>query len=295
MFRNFLLLIPLIIIPSVNSMRPWANDDIKAGEVILTPYIADKSSNAPAVIVCPGGSYCWLDVKGEGIEVAEWLRDNGINAFLLQYRTAGFGAYLTRYRFVARGNRYPDMICDVQRAIRFVREKADTLGIDPGCVGVMGFSAGGHLALCAACFSGTDYTDLPQKGVSGVTLRPDFVAAIYPVVTMKGEYVHKRSRRGLLGEWGKYNNELREQMSIEEHIPADCPPVFMINCKDDPVVDWHNSVMLDEALTKAGIEHKYIQYETGKHGFGVSEVYGTAESRKWKNEFLEWLKPYMNR
>ena len=295
MFRNFLLLIPLIIIPSVNSMRPWAKDDIKAGEVILTPYIADKSSNAPAVIVCPGGSYCWLDVKGEGIEVAEWLRDNGINAFLLQYRTAGFGAYLTRYRFVARGNRHPDMICDVQRAIRFVREKADTLGIYPGCVGVMGFSAGGHLALCAACFSGTDYTDLPQKGVSGVSLRPDFVAAIYPVVTMKGEYVHKRSRRGLLGEWGKYNNELREQMSIEEHIPADCPPVFMINCKDDPVVDWHNSVMLDEALTKAGIEHKYIQYETGKHGFGVSEVYGTAESRKWKNEFLEWLKPYMNR
>ena len=295
MFRNFLLLIPLIIIPSVNSMRPWAKDDIKAGEVILTLYIADKSSNAPAVIVCPGGSYCWLDVKGEGIEVAEWLRDNGINAFLLQYRTAGFGAYLTRYRFVARGNRHPDMICDVQRAIRFVREKADTLGIDPGCVGVMGFSAGGHLALCAACFSGTDYTDLPQKGVSGVSLRPDFVAAIYPVVTMKGEYVHKRSRRGLLGEWGKYNNELREQMSIEEHIPADCPPVFMINCKDDPVVDWHNSVMLDEALTKAGIEHKYIQYETGKHGFGVSEVYGTAESRKWKNEFLEWLKPYMNR
>lgn len=295
MFRNFLLLIPLIIIPSVNSMRPWAKDDIKAGEVILTPYVADKSSNAPAVIVCPGGSYCWLDVKGEGIEVAEWLRDNGINAFLLQYRTAGFGAYLTRYRFVARGNRHPDMICDVQRAIRFVREKADTLGIDPGCVGVMGFSAGGHLALCAACFSGTDYTDLPQKGVSGVSLRPDFVAAIYPVVTMKGEYVHKRSRRGLLGEWGKYNNELREQMSIEEHIPADCPPVFMINCKDDPVVDWHNSVMLDEALTKAGIEHKYIQYETGKHGFGVSEVYGTAESRKWKNEFLEWLKPYMNR
>ena len=295
MFRNFLLLIPLIIIPSVNSMRPWAKDDIKAGEVILTLYIADKSSNAPAVIVCPGGSYCWLDVKGEGIEVAEWLRDNGIYAFLLQYRTAGFGAYLTRYRFVARGNRHPDMICDVQRAIRFVREKADTLGIDPGCVGVMGFSAGGHLALCAACFSGTDYTDLPQKGVSGVSLRPDFVAAIYPVVTMKGEYVHKRSRRGLLGEWGKYNNELREQMSIEEHIPADCPPVFMINCKDDPVVDWHNSVMLDEALTKAGIEHKYIQYETGKHGFGVSEVYGTAESRKWKNEFLEWLKPYMNR
>ena len=148
--------------------------------------------------------------------------------------------------------------------------------------------------MSAACFSDTDYTDLPQ-GPASVSLRPDFVAAIYPVVTMKGEYVHRRSRRGLLGEWGKYRDKLREQMSIEENIPSDCPPVFMINCKDDPVVDWHNSVLLDEALSRAGIEHKYIQYETGLHGFGVSEVYGSEESRKWKDEFLEWLKPFMNK
>ena len=269
-------------------MKPWAKDDRRAEEVIFTPYLADDSRNAPTVIVCPGGSYCWLDVKGEGIETAEWLQSHGISAVLLQYRTAGFGAYFTRYRFVARGNRHPDMICDIQRAIRFVREKADSLGIDPRRLGVMGFSAGGHLAMSAACFSATDYTDLPQ-GPAQVSLRPDFVAAIYPVVTMKGEYVHKRSRRGLLGEWGKYNDELREQMSIEDHIPSDCPPVFMINCKDDPVVDWHNSVLLDEALTKAGIEHTYIQYETGRHGFGVSEVYGSEESRQWKEEFLVWL------
>lgn len=270
-------------------MKPWARDDIRAEEVIVTPFLADDSRNAPTVIVCPGGSYCWLDVKGEGIEVAEWLQSRGVSAVLLQYRTAGFGAYFTRYRFVARGNRHPDMLCDIQRAIRFVREKADSLDIDPRRLGVMGFSAGGHLAMSAACFSATDYTDLPQ-GPAQVSLRPDFVAAIYPVVTMKGEYVHRRSRRGLLGEWGKYNDELREQMSIEEHIPSDCPPVFLINCKDDPVVDWHNSVLLDEALTEAGIEHTYIQYETGRHGFGVSEVYGSEESRQWKEEFLVWLK-----
>ena len=294
MFRTLLLLIPLIILPSRDSMRPWAKDDIRADEVIFTPYLADDSLNAPTIIVCPGGSYCWLDVKGEGIEVSEWLRDNGISAFLLQYRTAGFGAYFTRYRYVARGNRHPDMICDVQRAICYVRENSDSFGVDPNRVGVMGFSAGGHLAMSAACFSDTDYTDLPQ-GPASVSLRPDFVAAIYPVVTMKGDYAHKRSRRGLLGEWGKYRDKLREQMSIEENIPSDCPPVFMINCKDDPVVDWHNSVLLDEALSKAGIEHKYIQYETGLHGFGVSEVYGSEESRKWKDEFLEWLKPFMNK
>lgn len=294
MFRTLLLLIPLIIIPSNKSMRPWVKDDRRAEEVILTPYLAEDSRNAPVVIVCPGGSYCWLDVKGEGIEVAEWLQDNGISAFLLQYRTAGFGAYFTRYRFVARGNRHPDMLCDLQRAIRYIRENADSLGVNPDNLGVMGFSAGGHLAMSAACFCGTDYTDLPQ-GPASVSLRPDFVAAIYPVVTMKGEYVHKRSRRGLLGEWGKYRDKLREQMSIEDNIPSDCPPVFLINCKDDPVVDWHNSVLLDEALTNAGIEHRYIQYETGRHGFGVSNVYGSEESRKWKYEFLEWLKPFMNK
>ena len=289
MFAKLLILIPLIIIPSKNSMKPWAKLDERAEEVILTPYIAEDSQNKPAVIVCPGGSYCWLDVKGEGIEVAQWLQENGVSAFLLQYRTAGFGAYFTRYRFVARGNRHPDMICDIQRAIRFVRENADSLGVDPEHLGVLGFSAGGHLAMSSACFSGTDYTDLPQ-GPSKVSLRPAFVGAIYPVVTMKGEYVHKRSRRGLLGEWGKYRENLRDELSVQENIPSNCPPVFIVNCKDDPVVDWHNSVLLDEALTKAGIQHKYIQYETGRHGFGVSDVYGTEESRPWKYAFLEWLR-----
>lgn len=288
MLGNLLLLIPLVIKTIPNSMTPWADIDSRAKEVILTPYVVEGNTDAPVVIVCPGGSYCWLDVKGEGIEVAEWLQSQGVSAFVLQYRTAGFGAYFTRYRYVARGNRHPDMICDIQRAIRYIRENAGIFGINPDKLGVLGFSAGGHVALCSACFSGTDYTDLPQ-GPSKVSLKPAFVGAIYPVVTMSGEYAHKRSRRGLLGEWGKSNKKLRESLSIEKHIPVDCPPVFMANCKDDPVVDWHNSVLLDEALTNAGIEHTYIQYETGRHGFGVSEVYGSKESREWKQRFIEWL------
>lgn len=288
MFGNLLLLLPFIIIPSTESMRPWASEDTKAGEVILTPYLAPDSSNSRTVIVCPGGSYCWLDVKGEGIEVCKWLQRNGISAFLLQYRTAGFGAYFTHYRYVARGNRQPDMLCDLQRAIRLLREKSDYYGIDPNKLGVMGFSAGGHLALSAACYSHTDYTNL-ESGPSEVSLRPDFVAALYPVVTMKGKYVHRKSRRGLLGEWGRMSRRLRNEFSLEEHVPADCPPVFLMNCMDDPVVDWQNSLLMDEALTKAGIDHTYIQYKTGKHGFGVSNIYGSPESREWRIRFLEWL------
>lgn len=287
MLAKLLILIPLVTLPGVKSMNPWADTDNRAKEVTITPYVVDNP-DAKSVIICPGGSYCWLDVKGEGIEVAEWLQSQGVSAFVLQYRTAGFGAYFTRYRYVVRGNRHPDMICDIQRAIRYIRENAGSLGVNPDKLGVLGFSAGGHVALCSACFSDTDYTDLPQ-GPAQVSLRPAFVGAVYPVVTMNGKYAHKRSRRGLLGEWGKRNRKLRDSLSIEKHIPADCPPVFVTNCKDDPVVDWHNSVLLDEALTAAGTDHTYIQYETGLHGFGVSEVYGSKESREWKLRFIEWL------
>lgn len=283
------LLIPLVlIVPSVRTITPWADEDKRAEHVMITPYMTQDSLNAPTIIVCPGGSYHWLDVKGEGIEVCEWLSDHGVNAVLLQYRTAGLGSFIWHYRYIVRGNRHPDMICDIQRTIRYLRENAQAMGINPGRLGVLGFSAGGHLALSSACFSKTDYTDL-AAGPSKVSLRPDFVGAIYPVVTLMGEYAHARSRKGLLGEWGKMSNKKRKAMSIERNIPENCPPVFLVNCKDDPVVDWHNSVILDNALTEACVSHVYYQYETGKHGFGVSNVYGSQESREWRNEFIKWL------
>ncbi|MCQ2065414.1 MAG: alpha/beta hydrolase [Bacteroidaceae bacterium] len=288
MFASLLLFTALIIHPSAQTVSPWAYVDRRAADVCLTPYVAADSAAAPAVIVCPGGSYCWLDVKGEGIEVAQWLQSHGVSAFLLQYRTAGFGAYFTRYRYVARGNRHPDMICDLQRAIRLLRENPGDYGINPDKLGVMGFSAGGHLVMTSGCYYGTDFTDLPD-GPAKVSLRPDFIVPVYPVVTMHRPYVHKRSRRGLLGEWGKCSRGLREKMSLEDNVPDDCPPVFLINCEDDPVVDWHNSVLLDSALTVHGIEHRYIRYKEGKHGFGMSDIYGSQESRQWKYAFLDWL------
>ena len=121
MFASLLFSFLAVIIPSSKTITPWADLEKHADEVMITPYLADDSRNAPTVIVCPGGSYHWLDVKGEGIEVSEWLRDNGINAVLLQYRTAGLGSCIWHYRFLFRGRRHPDMICDVQRTIRYVR------------------------------------------------------------------------------------------------------------------------------------------------------------------------------
>lgn len=241
--------------------------------VAITPFVAPGATTA--VVVCPGGSYFWLDYKGEGVEVARWLQSNGISAFVLQYRVPGWWAWATHYRYIVRGVRYPDMYNDGQQALQWVVDHAAQYGIDTNRIGMMGFSAGGHLVMSQAVLSGGR--------------KPAFVAPIYPVVTMSDDCVHRRSRRGLLGEWGRFDTQLRDSLSIERHIPDDCPPVFSINCHDDPVVHYHNAELLDSALTAHHIPHRYIQYSAGKHGFGVSEAYGTPESRQWKQEFLQWL------
>ena len=242
----------------------------------LTPYIVQGTGNI-AVIVCPGGSYFWHDMEHEGHEVGRWLQSNGISAFVLHYRTAYVPAFITRFRYLFRGNRYPDPQDDLRNAVRYLKAHANEYGIDTMRIGAMGFSAGGHLVMSAAeLFDTLD--------------RPAFVVPIYPVVTMTESCVHKRSRRGLLGDSRKRNQVLKDSLSLERHVPADCPPIFLVNCKDDPIVDYHNSLLLDSALTDRGIEHRYLLYETGGHGFGASEVKGSDESRQWKKEFLSWLK-----
>ena len=244
-------------------------------KVIMTPYLADGDNNT-AVIVCPGGSYFWHDMKTEGEAVASWLNENGISAFVLRYRTAYVPAFLFRFRYVFRGNRYPDPQDDLKQAIKYIKDHSEEFRINPHHVGAMGFSAGGHLVMSAAEFFKEED-------------KPFFVAPIYPVVTMTEDCVHKRSRRALLGDSRVRNKDLRDSLSLEKHVPADCPPVFLVNCKDDPIVDYRNSVLLDKALTEKSIPHKYIQYETGGHGFGASDSKGTPESREWKIEFINWI------
>lgn len=242
----------------------------KKKKVEMIPYLAEGNHNI-AVIVCPGGSYLWHDMDAEGKQVGEWLQSNGISAFVLHYRTAGFWAYFTHFRYLFRGNRYPDPQEDLLQAILYIKERAKEYGIDANRVGAMGFSAGGHLVMSAA-------------------EKLSFVAPIYPVVTMVEPCAHKRSRRALLGDNRKNNKRLRDSLSLERHVPDDCPPVFLVNCKDDPVVKYHNSELLDSALTARHIPHRYIQYQTGGHGFGATENKGTPECRQWKGEFLNWLK-----
>lgn len=243
--------------------------------VEMTPYLAEGKGNI-GVVVCPGGSYFWHDMQTEGHEVGRWLQQNGISAFVLRYRTAYVPAFLFRFRYVFRGNRYPDPQDDLRQCLRYVRDHSGEYGVDLEKLGAMGFSAGGHLVMSAA--------ELFEK-----TDRPAFVVPVYPVVTMTHPSVHKRSRRALLGESRMRNRQLRDSLSLERHVPDDCPPVFLVNCKDDPVVDYRNSVLLDSALTARQIPHRYIQYATGGHGFGASQMKGSAECHQWKAEFLTWI------
>ncbi len=274
-----ILLICLTVLSARAAVNIWEGVPNHTA-VELTPYVAPGEGNM-AVIVCPGGSYFWHDINVEGHDVARWLLSNGISAFVLKYRTAGPMAFVTHYRLLWHGNRYPDPQDDLLQALRYVRRHAAEYGIDSTAVGAMGFSAGGHLVMSAAELFQPDQ-------------RPAFVVPVYPVVTMTHECVHKRSRRGLLGDSRAGDEALRDLLSLERHVPRDCPPVFLVNCKDDPVVDYRNSVLLDSALTAQGVDHIYIQYATGGHGFGASDTKGTSECRQWKAAFINWIKQIYN-
>lgn len=247
----------------------WDGTGQGSHAVTLTEFLPDKPASV-AVIVCPGGSYFWLDKYTEGDSVARSLCNRGIAAYVLAYRTGGIMSFITHSRLLFRGHQHPMPLQDVQQAIRLLRAKAYRK------VGVMGFSAGGHLSLSAALFGRGE-------------LRPDFVAPCYPVVTMSHPCVHKRSRRGLLGEYRKFSTAMRDSLSLEHHVTASCPPVFLMNCIDDPIVDYRNSVLMDSALTVHGVPHRYVQYQTGGHGFGTTWSKTSSEASAWFDEFMNWL------
>lgn len=283
----FLFLLPCLraeVLPPINI---WEGTECKS-TVKLTPYLAAGDNNI-AVIVCPGGSYFWLDKETEGIGVAEWLQSNGISAFVLEYRVGGVAGFITHYRLFSRGNRYPDMLQDVQRSIQLLRENADKYRIDSDRLGVMGFSAGGHLTAMSGIFF--DNNVLSLAGINpDVSLKPDFIAPIYPVVSLVDKSTHKRSRRGLLGEGRAISKEMKDSLSLERHVRADMPPVYLMNCVDDPIVDYRNSVLLDSAMTALNVPHKYVQFKTGGHGFGATPEKTTREAIAWKEDFINWLR-----
>lgn len=229
-----------------------------------------------AVIVCPGGSYHHLGLYNEGYCSAKWFSENGITAFMLKYRTNE-----SLYN-------HPAMLEDIQRAIQIVRENADDFGIDASKVGVIGYSAGGHLVTMAGEF-GERFNELEKLGIETVvSLRPDFVMPIYPVVSMQDDISHKWSRRSLLGK--NQTQERKDLFSMELQVPDNMPPTYIVVCKDDNVVDYNNSLRLYDALLAKNIQNCELHvYEWGKHGFGMLNGPFMKEF-KWNEPLLEWIK-----
>jgi len=259
---------------SQQTIKIWDEETAtrKMKHVELIPFIAENNTSGLAVIICPGGSYRYLAIKDEGSKVAEWFQKNSITSFVLRYRTNN------------RNNRHPAMIQDLQRAIQLVKENHAIWQIDSCKVGVMGFSAGGHLAGTAATYYQTNFME--ELGIEPkVSLRPDFVAMIYPVVSMTDSLAHKKSRRNLLGK--RYSPELQQMMSLEQNVHEGMPPVYLIHCKKDKTVDYRNTLYYNDSLIREGIPCELTLYDDCGHGFGINPNHRRAPS--WINDFIPWL------
>ena len=223
------------------------------------------------MLICPGGSYHHLGLHNEGSEVAEIFNSWGVTAVVLRYRVS------------SRGNHHPAMIEDFQRAMQLIHEHASEWGIET--IGAIGFSAGGHLVTLGA---ETHENYLAQRGINiaDVVLRPDFVCPIYPVVSADEKIAHQKSVANFFGN--KYGKEEKDFFSLENHVPTDMPPTFLLACKDDDVVDYRNSVVLHEALVRQGIRCEFHLQNCGGHGFGFIRT-RSEETYQWYNILKTWM------
>lgn len=255
-------------------LRPWEGIRQKS-RVRMWHYAPDsENTRGVGIIILPGGSYHHLGIRNEGHDVAARLSHEGYDAFVLRYST---GMY---------GNAYPVMMEDIQRAFMLVKENAAAYGINPHRVGVMGFSAGGHLAGWMGTYYDTNYLALYDLDPR-LSLRPYFVAMIYPVVSMEDGLAHRKSRRNLLP--AGHSPSLVRSLSLEKNVRNDMPPVFLVTCRDDHVVDPDNSIHYSRALREQDIPHRFVLYPEGGHGFGYSPDSGNETARVWMDEFLEWM------
>jgi acetyl esterase/lipase len=239
----------------------------------LTAYSAvNPRTSGTAVIVAPGGSYHALATNHEGRQVANWLNALGITAFVLRYRLG------PRYR-------HPVELGDAQRAIRLVRSRAQEFGILPDRVGMMGFSAGGHLASTTGTHFDTGDPTAPDP-VDRVGCRPDFLILAYPVISFTAPYTHQGSEENLLG--ANADTKLREELSNELHVTAQTPPTFLFSTSTDTVVPPENTVAFYLALRKAGVPAEMHVFERGPHGVGLA--LGDPALREWPTLLANWLR-----
>jgi len=226
-------------------------------------------SNGAAVVICPGGGYGGLMMSYEGHDVARWLNRYGFVGIVLKYRV--------------RPYRHPVEMLDGQRAMRMVRSKARQLNVDPNRIGIMGFSAGGHLASTVGTHFDAGDPNAPDP-IDRVSCRPDFMVLVYPVITM-GPKSHAGSRRNLLGR--SPSAELIDLLSNEKQVTKQTPPTFLAHAKTDQTVPVANSAMFYKVLKAHGVPAEFFELPTGAHGLGCGKG---KEWVAWQAKCLAWFK-----
>jgi acetyl esterase/lipase len=235
----------------------------------LLPFLPAErhGPNRPAVVVTPGGGYQGVCMTHEGVEVGGWLQAHGFAAFIVRYRVAP--------------HRHPVPSADARRAIRLVRARAAEWNVDPDRIGLMGFSAGGHLAMTVATEADDGRPDAADP-VERASTRLAFLILGYPVITFVHPAMHAGSRNNLLGP--DPDPELARALSGEHRVTPRTPPTFLMHADDDTGVPSINSVLFYNALRTAGVRSELHIYETGGHGFGF------GEGHPWLAELFRWLR-----
>jgi len=261
--------------PSTDAIKLWPNgapgavgsapEDIPT----LTAFFPSQRASGAAVIVCPGGGYTHL-ADHEGRPVAEWLNSIGITAFVLKYR-------------IGPNYHHPAPLQDAARAIRLVRSRAAEWKIDPKRIGILGFSAGGHLASTIGTHFDSGQANATDP-IDRASSRPDLMVLIYPVITM-GQYTHSGSRNQLIGT--NPSADIVKLLSNEEQVTKDTPPTFLVHTANDAAVPVENSLHFVEALRKAGVPFELHIYERGPHGFGLGVDDPILST--WPARCADWL------
>jgi len=242
----------------------------------LTIYLPPKQkATGTAVVICPGGGYGHLAIDHEGHQIARWLNSFGVAGFILKYRHRNSGA----------GYGHPAPLQDAQRAVSMVRSRAEEWNTNPNQIGILGFSAGGHLASTAGTHFHKGKADAKDP-IDRASCRPDFMVLIYPVISLIEWCAHSGSRRNLLGN--KPDEKLVENLSNERQVTPETPPTFLVHTYEDKGVPAENSIFFYLALRKAKVPAEMHLYQKGPHGFGLGQKHGPVSS--WPLRCEDWMR-----
>ncbi len=252
-----------------------ANGGVRISNVIqpnLTVFVPPPgTANGTAVIICPGGGYARLSIDSEGYDVAKRLNEMGVTAFVLKYRLPNDES---------QPEKSITPLLDAQQALRLVRQLAPKYSLNPERIGLMGFSAGGHLA----AWAGTQFARPVGAGPGPVSVRPAFLVLLYPVISFRDSLMHVGSRENLLGKTP--SAEQVRQYSNEAQVSAQTPPTFIVHAQDDNTVPVQNSLVFYQACLRHNVPVEMHLYPRGGHGFGL---HNATTKDNWTDRLKNWL------